>query len=428
MTGSRRITVAMFAAAVATMAAMYSTQALLPALAGYFHVRPTMSALTVSLTTGLLAVAIVPAGVLSERFGRTRVMTASAWAAALIGLLLPLCGSLPVLLAARAAQGVALAGVPAVAMAYLAEEVPAASLGGAMGLYVAGTTVGGLIGRLVPALMLEVGSWRWALAAVSVVCAAATGWFARGLPPSRRFVASPTTVRQVGEHLAGHLRDRRLVALYGLGFTLMGGFVSVYSFLGSRLIGAPFRLSQATAGCVFVLYLAGTVTAPAAGRLADRLGTVPVLGVSVLVMAAGVVVTLPGRLGWMVCGVVLVTAGFFGAHTVASGWVGRIAVAHRGEAAALYLFGYYLGSALVVVAAGVAYEHGGWPGLVGSVAALLTVALLLTASLAVPLVPAEFADQHGHDGEQHEADESRAVADGHARPQARACHVGDGQQ
>lgn len=101
----------------------------------------------------------VPAGVLSERLGRTRVMTVSALAAALIGLLLPLCGSLPVPLVARAAQGVALAGVPVVAMAYLAEEVPASSLGAAMGLYVAGTTVGGLLGRLIPALTLEAASW-----------------------------------------------------------------------------------------------------------------------------------------------------------------------------------------------------------------------------------------------------------------------------
>ena len=67
------------------------------------------------------------------------------------------------LLALRLLTGVALAGVPAVAMAYVAEEVDAASVGAAMGLYIAGSALGGMGGRLVASLVADVAGWRWAL-------------------------------------------------------------------------------------------------------------------------------------------------------------------------------------------------------------------------------------------------------------------------
>lgn len=163
----RRITIALFAAGLTTLASMYSAQALLPSLSAAFGATPARAALAVSLTTGFLALAIIPVSALSSRIGRTRVMIGSAVAAAVIGLLLPLSPSLDLLLAGRAVQGIALAGVPAVAMAYLAEEIGGDGLGAAMGVYVAGTTIGGLAGRLIPAFALDLASWRWAQATVS---------------------------------------------------------------------------------------------------------------------------------------------------------------------------------------------------------------------------------------------------------------------
>lgn len=378
----RRITRALFAAGLTTFASMYSAQALLPSLSTAFSATPAHATLAVSLTTGLLALAIVPVSVLSGRFGRTRVMVTSAVVSSVIGLLLPFSPTLDVLLAGRAIQGLALAGVPAVAMAYLAEEIGSAGLGAAMGIYVSGTSIGGLAGRLLPAFTLELASWRWADAVVAVAAAVCTVWFVRSLPPSRRFVARPLGIRSLARDLGGHLCHRTLLALFGLAFVLMGGFVSMYNFLGYRLIGEPFGLSAATAGSVFLIYLAGTVTAATAGRLADRHGRARVLAISVATMAAGLLITLPDNLPFVLLGVLLCTAGFFGAHSVASGWVGAAATGNRAAASSLYLFTYYLGSSLVGGAAGVAYSRHGWAGLVVYVAALLTVAAVLVATLA----------------------------------------------
>jgi predicted MFS family arabinose efflux permease len=379
--GFRRLTAAVCCAGVASLAGMYCTQALLPALSAYYRISPTVSALTVSLTTGMVALCIIPASMLSERYGRIRVMLTSAVASSVIGLLLPFSPTLSLLIVGRALQGMALAGVPAVAMAYLAEEVHASSLGSAMGRYVAGTTLGGLIGRIIPSLVVDVSNWRVALLASSVTTLAATVAFAVLVPRSQYFTAKPANVRATFENLAGHLRNPVLFKLFSLGFVLMGGFISVYNYLGYRLTAQPFGLASSMVGLLFVLYLAGTWSSTFAGRLADRKGRGFVLSGALPIAVLGLLATGPHAVAVIVVGVGVFTAGFFAAHTVASGWVGAVAWQDRGPAAALYMLGFYLGGSMGGAIGGLVYSVGGWAATVTFVGALLLTGLLLAGLL-----------------------------------------------
>lgn len=379
--GFRRVTAALYGAGLASFAAMYCTQALLPALSAYYRITPATAALAVSLTTGMLALSVVPASVLSERYGRVTVMLTSGVASSVIGLLLPFSPSLAVLLAGRALQGVALAGIPAVAMAFLAEEIHASSLGSATGRYIAGTTVGGLAGRILPALIVDVSNWRVALLVCSLTTLAGTVVFAVVVPRSQFFTPKPASVRATARNLAAHLRNPVLLKLFALGFALMGGFVTVYNYLGYRLTAQPFGLASSVVGLLFVLYLAGTWTSVVAGRLADRRGRGLVLGGALPITVAGLLLTVPHSLATIVLGVGVFTGGFFAAHTAASGWVGAVAHRDRAEASALYLFSYYLGGSVAGAFGGVVYAAGGWPATAWFVGALLLAASLLAALL-----------------------------------------------
>lgn len=379
--GFRRLTAAVCCAGVASLAGMYCTQALLPALSAYYRISPTISALTVSLTTGMVALCIIPASMLSERYGRTLVMLISAVASSVIGLLLPFSPTLGVLIAGRALQGMALAGVPAVAMAYLAEEVHASSLGSAMGRYVAGTTVGGLIGRIIPSVVLDVSNWRVALLASSLTTLAATVAFAVLVPRSRYFTPNAASPRATLQKLGGHLRNPVLFKLFSLSFVLMGGFVSVYNYLGYRLTAQPFGLASSMVGLLFVLYLAGTWSSAFAGRLVDRRGRAFALGIALPTAVIGLLATGPHAVAMIVVGVGVFTAGFFAAHTVASGWVGAVAWQDRGPAAALYMLGFYLGGSVGGALGGLVYSVGGWAATVTFVGALLLSGLLLAGLL-----------------------------------------------
>ena len=386
--GYRRVTAALYGAGLASFAAMYCTQALLPALSTYYRITPATAALTVSLTTGMLALAIIPASVLSERYGRITVMLTSGVLSSIIGLLLPFSPTLGVLLAGRALHGIALAGIPAVATAYLAEEVHASSLGSAMGRYVAGTTIGGLAGRIVPSLIVDVSNWRVALLVCSLTALAGTVVFAVLAPRSRFFTPKTASVRATLHSLKAHLRNPVLLKLFALGSVLMGGFVTVYNYLGYRLSAQPFALASSVVGLLFLLYLAGTVTSTVAGRLADRSGRALVLAGALPITVIGLLVTVPQALVAIVVGAGVFTGGFFAAHTVATGWVGAVAHRDRAEASSLYLFSYYLGGSVAGGFGGLVYSIGGWPGTVAFVGTLLLAGLLLVALLVRETAPA----------------------------------------
>jgi YNFM family putative membrane transporter len=377
----RRVRLALFAAGLATFALLYVPQPLLPLLSRAFGASPAAASLAMSAGTFALAIAIIPVSSLSEILGRRAVMTVSVLAAAVLGLIVPLSPSLPVLIGIRVLQGFALAGVPATAMAYLAEEVEKADLGRAMGLYIAGNAIGGLSGRIIAGVLAEHGGWRVATAGVSALALGCAVAFAVLLPRSSFFTPSPPRLRVLRATLARNLADTGLLRLYLIGFALMGAFVTVYNYLTFRLSGAPFDLSTSVIGGLFTVYLAGTWSSTLAGRLADRAGRYVVLAVSVAVAIAGVALTLPSSLACVVAGLVVLTAGFFAAHSVASGWVGGRAPVAPAQASALYLCLYYIGSSVAGSAGGIFYSRGGWPATVAFAVVLLAVALASAVSL-----------------------------------------------
>ncbi len=270
--GYRRMSFALFAAGVATFALLYSTQALLPAISGDLGVTADQASWTVSAATGGLALAVIPLSALSERFGRRATMTAALCVAAVVALLVPLAPGLGWLVALRAVQGAALAGVPASAMAYLAEEVRAKALVGAIGLFVAGNAIGGMTGRILAGWVAQAWGWRAGLAAVgalAVLCAVA---FRVLIPKARHFTPSAISARSLGRTVGGHLADPLLRRLYAIGALFMTVFGAVYTVIGYRLADAPFSLPQGIVGSIFLIYLVGTVSSAGAGRLVGRMG------------------------------------------------------------------------------------------------------------------------------------------------------------
>ncbi len=374
----RRISLALFLAGFATFSLLYCVQPLLPAFVAHFGVTPAASALSLSLTTGCLAVSIVLAGALSEGLGRRGLMFVSMLLAAVCNLVASVVPGWEALLAARALEGFLLGGVPAVAMAYLSEEIEPRGLGFAMGLYVGGSALGGMLGRVAMGVMTEYVDWHMALAALSLVNLFAAIGFYLLLPASRNFVRKSGL--GAAYHLQAwgrHLAQPGLLWLFLIGFGLMGVFVSIYNYVGFLLAGAPHALSPLQISHVFYAYLFGVVASPVAGALADRFGRAPVLLSGVALMALGVLLTLMAQLAAIVLGIALLTMGFFTAHSVASGWVGRLATQAKGHASSLYLLGYYLGSSLLGAGGGWFLQHTGWPGLVASMLVLLAAVLLL---------------------------------------------------
>jgi len=379
----RDAAIALFAAGFSTFALLYCVQPLLPLFSNAFKVSPAAASLAVSAATMGVAVSLIVVGAASDRRGRKPVMAAAQLLVVAMTFGVAAAPNWNALLGLRFVSGLALSGVPAVAMAYLAEEVEPESLGQVMGLYVAGNAMGGMAGRLLTGVLADAtGSWRWAIAIVGGLGLVAALVFIRFLPPSRRFDAAPSG--RLIHHLRGVgqlFRDRALPWIFACGFMLMGAFVALFNIMGYRLTQPPFNLSQTHVGLVFLVYLVGAPVSAMFGTLGDRHGRGPMIMLAAATMLAGLLLTLPANLLLIVPGLALVTGGFFGAHALASAWAGSRAPGARGRASSLYLFFYYLGPGLFGALAGRLWTGVGWWGVAAMIGAM-NLALLLIVSLS----------------------------------------------
>ncbi|MFD3944116.1 MFS transporter [Streptomyces sp. NPDC058579] len=380
--GHRRMSFALFAAGLAAFALLYSTQALLPAISAEFGASASAASWTVSAATGALALLVLPMSALSERFGRRRMMTVSLAVAVALGLLVPFAPNLEWLVALRAVQGAALAGLPASAMAFLAEEVRPKALIAAIGLFVAGNSIGGMSGRIVTGWVAQMWGWRAGLLAVGLMAVACAVVFRVLIPKARHFTPGSLNPKLLAAAVRTHLSDPLLVRLYAIGALFMTVFGAVYTVIGYRLVEAPFSLPQGVIGSIFLVYLVGTVSSAAAGKLVGRLGRRGALYLAVGTTTAGLLLSLADSLTAVLAGLVLITAGFFAGHAVASSSVSRTAKTGRAQASALYQSAYYIGSSVGGTLGAIAFHSGGWAGtvLLGLVAVLGVVSITLYGS------------------------------------------------
>jgi len=379
--GSREYRLILFAltcAGIATFAQLYSPQGVLPRIAGNLGVRPDQAALLISAATIGLALGVLPWSWLADRLGRVRAMKTSLIVATLCGFAVTAWPTFEGILVLRALEGLALGGLPAAAIAYLNEEVHPSHAGMAAAIYVSGTTVGGLTGRVVSVPIADAFGWRMAILVVTAVGALATLAFVLSIPAARGFKPDAKARLPLLSAIRLNLRADMLV-LFAQGFLLMGGLVAIYNYMTFRLEAPPFSLRPATISLLLFSYLAGTVSASWAGSRVQRHGRLRVLCAAIAVMLGGAALLLSTLTAVFVVGLVLFTAGFFAAHAVAAGWVGQRATGGRSQAASLYNLFYYAGSSFFGWFCGLVFVAAGWTATVLTVMGMA----LLAAGLAV---------------------------------------------
>ena len=377
-----RTVLALFSGGFATFALLYCVQPMMPVLSREFSINAAQSSLILSVSTAMLALGLLITGPISDRLGRKPVMVLSLFSAAIFTLASGMVPSWEGVLITRALVGLSLSGLAAVAMTYLSEEIHPNHIGLAMGLYIGGNAIGGMSGRVITGVLIDYVSWHAAIMVVGGLALIAAAVFWKILPESRNFRARSLHPRSLLEGFVVQFRDAGLPLLFIEAFLLMGSFVTLFNYIGYRLLAEPYHLSQAVVGLFSVVYLSGIYSSAKIGSLADKLGRRQVLWAVIVMMLIGVSLTMFTPLPVVIVGVLLFTFGFFGAHSVASSWIGRRAITAKGQASSLYLFSYYVGSSVAGTGGGVFWHYAGWNGIGLFIGALLLVALAVALRLA----------------------------------------------
>lgn len=376
-----RANLALFIAGFVTFVTLYDVQPLLPLFSREFGVSPAIGSLPLSLSTWTLAIAMLIAGTVSETTGRKPLISAALFLTSLLALLTYFCDSFAALLTVRFLQGFVLAGVPSVAMAYLGEEMDSRAINSAIGIYISGNAVGGMTGRISSAILSDYLPWRTGIAMLGGLMLILAVLFIFTLPAPAKFSKRPFKADYLFTSLLIHLKDPAMVLLFTIAFLAMGGFITLYNYITFRLLAPPYNLSQSSISLIFLVYFTGSLSSSFMGQLLQRFGRTVMIRLSIGGMLAGTAMTLSNSLIWIITGIGLFTCGFFGAHAIASGWVGKRATTARAQATSLYLFAYYQGSSISGTVGGLFWVKWGWHGITIIITVLLLLALAAAESV-----------------------------------------------
>ncbi|WP_144792279.1 MFS transporter [Kocuria palustris] len=382
--GYRRVLAVLSLGGLANFALIYFVQPLLPELAGAFGVDEGATGTALSATTTAMILGLLMAGPLADHLGRIWVMAGSLIVSGALSAVCAVAPSWETFLVLRAAAGVALAGLPAIALAYLREKVASSAHAKANAVYIMGTGLGGAAGRLLPGPLAGLGGWQLVtlvLGMFSILVGAAVVLLLPGDRPSR----SPFSVGDIVTGTFGLLRSGRIALVCGLGFAAMAVFVGLYNAVSLRLEAEPFSMTPEQAAVLYLAYPAGLLAPAFSRRLAERAGRPLAVAAGMGGMAAGAALTTPDAVLPVLAGLGLLTFAFFAAHSVCSGWA--VDGAHRSgmdtaRASSLYLIFYYAGSSVSGTLSTRIWSSAGWAGVLGLTGLWIALGLICALLLA----------------------------------------------
>jgi MFS transporter, YNFM family, putative membrane transport protein len=367
-------------AGFSTFITLYSPQALLPALSREFGVGAAQISAIMTASTLAIALTAPFTGAIADVLGRKRVI-----AAAMLAVVIPMAGAalaqdVQALIVWRFLQGLLLPPIFAVTVAYIGDEWPPGEVAGVAGVYIAGSSLGGFAGRMVPGVLDDLVGWRAAFLALAGLSFLGAILVALLLPREKNFVRSDG-IGASARQMLRHLKDPQLVATYAIGFGTLFNFIAVFTYVSFHLAAPPYNFSSTLLGAIFVTYLVGTVISPMTGWMMSGLGRRRLILVVIATWALGALLMLAAPLAAIIAGLVLCAACGMLCQTISTGYVTTIAKDGRSSAVGLYVTSFYVGGSMGAFLPGLAWNSGGWPACVAMAVAMLA-AMALIAALA----------------------------------------------
>lgn len=373
-----KISCSIFIGSIITFSVLYGPQGILNELAIQYRLSATEASLAIAVPTITMAISLLFIPALSNVYGRKPLMVCSLLLSSCLNMALAFSQNFEFFLAIRALQGVLVSGFPAIAVTYISEEIPVEKYSQAIAMYVTGTGAGGFLGRIFVSYFTDMYSWMLALGLFGGVNVALALLFFMFLPSSQHFQSVQLSLQTWAHSFYVVGTNKFLWLLYAIGFFSMGTFVTLFNYIGFRLLSSPFSLSQTAIGFLFIFQFAGSLGSNVAGMLVRRYTKPVLLLYAVLLSVSGVLLTTRSQLVGVMLGLFLFSVGFFAAHTIASGWVSaEMNGEYKPYASSLYLICYYMGASVVSTAGGLAFDQFDWNGLVATLlVGFLSIALI----------------------------------------------------
>ena len=357
---------------------LYSPQALLPDLAREFHVSAGEISSLMTAGTAAIAISAPFTGALADVVGRKRLINAAMFAITVPTLVMTFMGSVPEMAFWRFVQGILLPPIFTVTVAYIGDEWPPGDVARVAGLYVSGASIGGFSGRFIPGILADLIGWRTAIQIVALITLAAALIVMVTLPREKKFVSSDGLLSSFAQMLR-HLRDRRLVATYAIGFGVLFNFIATFTYISFHLAAPPYLFSPTLLGMLFFTYLVSSPLLPWTGRAISIFGRRRFVLAMIVIWIAGALLLLAPPVPIILIGLTLCAVCGMFCQTISTGYVTMTAQEGRSSAVGLYASIFYIGGSAGAFLTGLAWNAAGWNGCVALIAAMLVVMAVIVA-------------------------------------------------
>ncbi|MFZ0526372.1 MAG: MFS transporter [Xanthobacteraceae bacterium] len=358
---------------------LYSPQALLPELAGEFHVGPGEISSLMTASTAAIALSAPFTGAFADVLGRKRLIVAAMFAITVPTVIMTLTATVPQLVFWRFVQGLLVPPIFTITVAYIGDEWPPRDVARVAGLYVTGSAIGGFSGRFIPGILTDVIGWRSAIQVVALITLVAAVIVALMLPRERQFVRSGGLLLSLSQ-MFRHFRDRRLVATFAIGFGVLFNFIAAFTYVSFHLAGPPYFFSPTLLGALFFTYLVSSPLLPWTGRAIALFGRRRLVFGTIVVWIAGALLLLAPPVWIIIGGLTLCAVCGMLCQTISTGYVTLTAKEGRSSAVGFYASIFYIGGSAGAFLTGIAWTTAGWGGCVAVIVAMQVIMAIIVVA------------------------------------------------
>ncbi|MGC8768004.1 MFS transporter [Calditerrivibrio sp.] len=355
--------------AVLTFSVLYSPQPLLPVLMKEFGVDKSSAALITTVTMLPLSLSPIIYGFVLEKFTAKRVMSFAISILVVLEISIYFINDFYLLIFVRLLQGFSIPGVLTSLMTFVSMASEKSMIQRVMSYYIAATILGGFLGRFISGLISKLFGWRYGFLILG---------FSLAISFILLFFISDYKI-QVKERITlknamNVIKTHPFLNIYITIFCTFFVFAAMLNFIPFRLKEISDNVSEFIIGLSYSGYVMGIIVSLFSMLLIKFFKTekkVILYGLVIYIMS--IPLFSVKSIFFIFFAMFVFCTGMFTTHSIASGFLNKLAITNKGIVNGLYVSFYYTGGVLGTFLPGYLYKSFGWNAFLILLSALILV-------------------------------------------------------
>lgn len=355
-----------------TLCILYATQPIGPVFEDELGISKTQATLFTTAIMIPLAFAGIFYGYLLEKIQIKIILVLAFLFLGISEIVFSLTHSYFLLLNIRGFQGLLIPAVLTGIMSYISQISSKDSVANAIGIYIGVTIIGGFMGRALSGFFTDIFGWRvffFIIGCIAILASILLLKFSQNIKAS---YLKPHLV-----DIIHTLKTRHNLYIFLMIFGIFFTFQAMLNFIPFELAKISDNYSSSKAGMLYIGYLVGVLVAFNTKKI------IAFLGGSIKAIISGIIILIIAiqffriESFWLIfVAMVVFCLGNFITHSIASGFINKMATSHKGISNGLYVSFYYFGGALGSFVPGFVYIPFGWGAMLSFISVVSFISLI----------------------------------------------------